>query len=130
MSLLQKIKHKASALKADIYALYFSTSDPRTPWHAKLLVAIIVAYAISPIDLIPDFIPIIGFLDDIILLPLSIMLAIKLVPETVLIECRKKATQVISDKKPRSWFAAAIIILIWLFMASLIIVWFLNRYSG
>lgn len=83
MNLFTKIKQYAQHLKSEIYALYFAARDPRTPWYAKLIVASIVAYALSPIDLIPDFVPILGYLDDLILLPLGIALAIKLIPDYV-----------------------------------------------
>ncbi|MBI5583607.1 MAG: DUF1232 domain-containing protein, partial [Deltaproteobacteria bacterium] len=75
---LEKLRQRARRLQAETYALYLATRDPRTPWHAKLLVAGIVAYAFSPIDLIPDFVPVLGYLDDLILLPLGVALAVKL----------------------------------------------------
>ena len=88
MALLDELKKRARHLKAETFALYLAARDPRTPWYAKLLVAGIVAYAFSPIDLIPDFVPVFGYLDDLILLPMGITLAIKLVPNSVLAECR------------------------------------------
>ena len=82
---------RARELRREVYALYFACRDPRTPWYAKWLVAGVVAYALSPIDLIPDFIPVLGQLDDLILVPLGIAIAIRLIPTEVLAECRAKA---------------------------------------
>ncbi len=95
LSLLEKLKQRASHLKSEAYALYLAARDPRTPWYAKLLVAGIVAYALSPIDLIPDFVPVLGYLDDLVLIPLGITLAIKMVPDSVLAECRERARETI-----------------------------------
>jgi len=89
--MFERIKQYAKRLKLDTFSLYLAARDPRTPWYARLLVAAIVAYAISPIDLIPDFIPVLGFLDELILLPIGIALAIKLTPDEVLNECRERA---------------------------------------
>lgn len=80
MALLAELKERARHLKAETFALYLAARDPRTPWYAKLIVADIVAYAFSPIDLIPDFVPVLGYLDDLILVPMGIALAIKLIP--------------------------------------------------
>ena len=91
MTLLTELKKRTQQLKAETFALYLAARDPRTPWYAKFLVAGIVAYAFSPIDLIPDFIPIIGYLDDLILIPIGIALAVKLIPDSVLVECRAQA---------------------------------------
>jgi uncharacterized membrane protein YkvA (DUF1232 family) len=108
-----KLKAKASAVKRDVYTLYLAARDPRTPWYAKLFIGCVVAYALSPIDLIPDPIPLIGYLDDLILLPFGIYLAIKMIPQPVLAECRIKAE---SHKIPlrKNWFAAAIILALWI----------------
>jgi uncharacterized membrane protein YkvA (DUF1232 family) len=121
MKLLIELKRRARYLKTEIYALYLAARDPRTPWYAKLLVAGIVAYAFSPIDLIPDFVPILGYLDDLILLPMGIALAIKLVPDSVLAECRTQA------QKPVSWAAGAVIVVIWLALAAICIAWAIER---
>lgn len=120
-SFIEQLKSVVRSIKADIYALYFASRDARTPWYAKLVVAAIVAYALSPIDLIPDFIPIIGYLDDLILLPLGILLAIKLVPNTVMLECKAKARESIKIQKTASYLVATVIILIWLLLALLTI---------
>lgn len=123
MAFLAELKRRARHLKAETFALYLAARDPRTPWYAKLLVAGIVAYAFSPIDLIPDFIPVLGYLDDLILIPLGIALAIKLVPHSVLAECRARAQETIRNGKPVSRVAGAAIISIWLVLAALCIVW-------
>lgn len=128
MALLAELKKRARQLKTETSALYLAARDPRTPWYAKLLVAGIVAYALSPIDLIPDFIPIIGYLDDIILIPNGITLAIKLIPEPVLAECRTRAHETMHSGKPVSRVAAAVIVTIWLLLAGLSIWWAYNLF--
>jgi uncharacterized membrane protein YkvA (DUF1232 family) len=106
-------KEKAQNLKNDTYALYLAYRDPRVPWYAKVFVAAIVGYAVCPLDLIPDFIPVLGYVDDIILIPAGISLAIKMIPQDVLEECREKA-QTESFSTREHWIAAVIIVLIWL----------------
>lgn len=123
MVFLAELKQRARHLKAETFALYLAARDPRTPWYAKLLVAGIVAYAFSPIDLIPDFVPVLGYLDDLILIPMGIALAIKLVPHPVLAECRARAQETIQNGKPVSRIAGAVIAVIWLVLATLCIVW-------
>src|SRR5574341_311034 len=92
--------------------LYFSARDPRTPWYAKMIIGCVVAYALSPIDLIPDFIPLLGYLDDLLLLPFGIYLALKLIPPAVLADSRQKAGAT-TGKPPRSWIAAIVIVILW-----------------
>jgi len=121
--MLAKLKARARQLKAETFALYLAARDPRTPWYARLLVASIVAYAFSPIDLIPDFVPVIGYLDDLVLIPLGIALAIRLVPDAVLAECRAKAHATLQSEKPASRVAGAVVALIWIGLAALCIVW-------
>lgn len=111
--MLQKLKEKAQKLKTEIFALYLAYQDPRTPWYAKILIAVIVAYALSPIDLIPDFIPVLGILDDLILLPLGIYFAIKIIPPQVLVECRQKAQNAKLNKK-KNWIVGLVIICLWI----------------
>jgi uncharacterized membrane protein YkvA (DUF1232 family) len=120
-SFLEKLKRRTRLLKEETYGLYLAARDPRTPWYAKLLVAAIVAYALSPIDLIPDFIPVLGYLDDLVLIPLGILLALKLIPPQVMAECRTRAQNAMRDGKPISRAAAAVIIAIWLAAAALIL---------
>lgn len=123
MPLLEKLKHHARQLKRETFALYLAARHPGTPWHAKLFVAAVAAYAFSPIDLIPDFIPVLGYLDDLILIPLGIMLAVKLVPPDVLAECRARAQEIMANGKPVSRIASAVIVVIWLALAALCIRW-------
>lgn len=123
MPLLVKLKQRARHLKAESFALYLAARDPRTPWYVKFLVGGIVAYAYSPIDLIPDFVPVLGYLDDLILIPLGIALVIKLVPDAVLAECRTRAQETLQNGKPVSRVAGAVIVVIWLALAALCIVW-------
>ena len=121
--MLENLERRARALKAETFALYLAARDPRTPWYVKLLVASIIAYIFSPIDLIPDFIPVFGYLDDLILLPLGIILAIKMIPQPVLVDCRARAEEAIQDGKPVNRVAGVVIIAIWLFLAALCAVW-------
>jgi len=112
-------KEKAKKLKQEIYALYLAYKDPRVSWYAKIFIVILVGYAISPIDLIPDFIPIIGYLDDLIILSLGIVLAIKMIPREVMEECRKESAKGIKDKKV-AVVGLIIIISIWVVLLYLI----------
>jgi uncharacterized membrane protein YkvA (DUF1232 family) len=110
--LLRLLRERARALKQETYALYLAVRDPRTPWYAKAVAAAVVAYALSPFDLIPDFIPVIGYLDDLIIVPLGIALALKLVPEPVMAECRERARA--RAGRPTSRVGAAFMIAVWL----------------
>jgi uncharacterized membrane protein YkvA (DUF1232 family) len=118
-AIFESLKSKAGKLTQDIFALYLAARDPRTPWYAKAVAALIVAYALSPIDLIPDFIPILGYIDDLLLLPLGIWLVLKMVPPEVLAECRTKAAAN-KGKPPRNWWIAAAIVILWLLAAILL----------
>jgi uncharacterized membrane protein YkvA (DUF1232 family) len=106
------IRDWARQIKQQTLALYFAVRDPRTPWYVKLFAGFIVAYAISPVDLIPDFIPVLGFLDEVILLPAAIWLAVRLVPPAVLNEARRRAAQ--AGERPTSRVAGTVIVLIWI----------------
>jgi uncharacterized membrane protein YkvA (DUF1232 family) len=103
---------------AEAYALYLACRDPRTPWYAKWLAAAVAAYAASPIDLIPDFIPVLGYLDDLVIVPLGVWLAVKLIPPQVLAECREQARARLAARRP-DWRAALVVITIWLAAAAL-----------
>jgi uncharacterized membrane protein YkvA (DUF1232 family) len=107
-------KTKAKQLKNEIHALYLASKDPRTPWYAKVLAALIIGYALSPIDLIPDFIPVLGYLDDLIIVPAGIVLLLKMIPEEVMEESRQNARVLSEQKKPKNWIAGLVIVLIWL----------------
>ena len=120
---MEKIKAWAKNLKRQIFILYFAYRDDRVPWYVKLFTACIVAYAFSPIDLIPDFIPILGYLDDVIILPLGIMFALKMIPKDVIADCEVKANEMMKNGKPTNWFVASLIIFIW----SLIILWIILK---
>jgi len=111
---VERWKHRAKQLQAETYALYLACKDPRVPWYAKVLAACVVAYAFSPIDLIPDFIPVLGYLDDLILVPLGIALVLKMIPKEILDEHRQSAQEALDQGKPRNWVAAGVIIAIWL----------------
>ena len=106
----------AQELKAQLLTLWFARSHPDTPWYAKALAVLVAAYAFSPIDLIPDFIPVIGYLDDLIIVPLGIWLALRLIPRHVLDESRRKAEAWLAtrEKRPTSYVAATVFVLIWL----------------
>lgn len=117
MKALEKLKNSARKLKQDIYVLYLAYKDPRVPWYAKLFTICVVAYAFSPIDLIPDFIPIIGYLDDLILVPVGITLALKMIPRAVIVDCRMRAEEIRQRGKPRNWIAGALFIAIWILCA-------------
>ncbi|GET37685.1 YkvA family protein [Microseira wollei] len=120
---MQALKQQARKLKKETYAIYLACKDPRVPWYARLLAGCVVAYAFSPIDLIPDFIPIIGYLDDLIIVPLLIWLVLKMIPNAVLNECRAQAEAAMSGGKPTSKIAAVIIVMIWIVLGILIVVW-------
>jgi len=115
-------KVKAQALKLETYAVYVACRDPRVPWYGRVLAACVVGYAFSPIDLIPDFVPVLGYLDDLILIPLGIALVLKTIPPAVMTESREKARASIGQGKPRNWMAAAVIVAVWILLASLGIV--------
>ena len=111
----EKWKQKVQLIKVETYALYLAYRDPRTPWYAKLLAAGVVAYAVSPIDLIPDFIPVLGILDDLVIVPLGTLLAIRMVPREVMAECREKARNAMepsASKGPR-YLVAASVVAVW-----------------
>jgi uncharacterized membrane protein YkvA (DUF1232 family) len=114
-----RLRRWARRLKQELYALYLAYKDPRVPWYARVFAACVVGYAFSPIDLIPDPIPILGYLDDLILVPLGIALAIRMIPPGVLAECREKAAATAREGKPVNRIAAAVIIAIWLLLAAL-----------
>ncbi|MFN3321396.1 MAG: YkvA family protein, partial [Allorhizobium sp.] len=119
--MLGRLKQWARAIKRDVHALWLASHDPRTPWYAKVLAFMIAAYALSPIDLIPDFIPVLGYVDDAILLPLAILLAIRLVPSNVMAEHR--ATAMAAAGRPVSRGAAAFIVAVWIAAAALFAWW-------
>ena len=114
---IQLWKTRARQLKSETYTLYLAYRDPRVPWVAKVLAACVVAYAFSPIDLIPDFVPVLGYVDDLLLVPLGIALVIRMVPSDVMQECRTKAQDHLASDKPTSWVAGGIVLALWLVLA-------------
>ena len=124
MSFVERLKRWARRLKVEVHALYLAYKDPRVPWYARALAAVVVGYAFSPIDLIPDPIPILGYLDDLVLIPLGVALAIRMIPPQVLAECREEARQ--AKDRPVSRVAAVVVVAVWVALAALA-VWFLAR---
>ncbi len=116
-------KQRVRQLKKETYAIYIACKDPRVPRHARIFAGFVVAYALSPIDLIPDVIPILGYLDDLVLVPLGIILVLKMIPPTVLAECREKAEAAMGQGKPTSRIAALVIVAIWLSLGIVAVVW-------
>lgn len=113
-------KLRARQLKSEIYALYLASKDPRTPWYSKAVAALVVGYALSPIDLIPDFIPLLGYLDDLLIVPAGVALLIKMIPKEVLEDCRARARSQPLNKR-QNWIAAIVVILVWLLAIYLIV---------
>ncbi|WP_226537335.1 YkvA family protein [Fictibacillus halophilus] len=111
--MLNKIRAWAKNLKKYVFVLYFAYKDHRVPWYAKVFTACVVAYAFSPIDLIPDFIPVFGYLDDIIIVPLGIKLALKMIPKAVIKDCEEKAEELMVKGKPKNWLVGTLIIIFW-----------------
>jgi uncharacterized membrane protein YkvA (DUF1232 family) len=121
-SIMERWKSGVRRLKVETYALYLAYRDPRVPWYAKAFAAVVVAYAFSPVDLVPDFIPVVGYVDDLVLVPAGVALALKMMPAGVLDECREQAQALTAEGAPVSRVAAAVVVLIWLLVASMSIV--------
>jgi uncharacterized membrane protein YkvA (DUF1232 family) len=113
----RRLESWARRLKVEVYAIYLAYKDPRVPWYARVFAAVVVGYAFSPIDLIPDVVPVLGYLDDLILVPLGVALAIKMIPSPVLSECRKKARE--TEDRPVNKVAAAVVVAVWIALAVL-----------
>jgi len=118
---LERWKQRARQLKTEVYAIYLAYKDPRVPWYARVFAACVVGYAFSPIDLIPDPIPLLGYLDDLLIVPLGIVLAVKMIPPDVLTECRDHAQEIMHQGKPVNRAAAVVIVAIWLVLAASIV---------
>ena len=127
MRLRDGLKNLRKEIPLQSYALYLACRDPRTPWYAKVLAAAIAAYAFSPIDLIPDFIPVLGYLDDLLIVPLGIALAIRLIPTEVLESCREQARQQLAKGTPTSRAAAAVSVVIWVAVLAAITILVVTR---
>lgn len=133
MSRIETWKRQARRLKRETYALYLAMRDPRVPWYARALAVCVVAYAFSPLDLIPDFIPVLGFLDDLILVPLGVALVRRLIPPPVLAECRERADTVMRGEAS-GWGAAravaVVIVVIWVVFLIAVVVWLVRLARG
>jgi uncharacterized membrane protein YkvA (DUF1232 family) len=112
-------KQRARQLSAQTYALYLAYRHPRTPWYAKVFAALVVGYIFSPIDPIPDFLPGVGLLDEMVVVPIGVLIAAKMIPQEVLEECREKAREVAEGEKPVSRVAAAVVVTFWLLCVAL-----------
>jgi uncharacterized membrane protein YkvA (DUF1232 family) len=123
-------KQRARQFKMETYAIYLAYRDPRVPWYARLFAALVVGYAFSPIDLIPDPIPILGYLDDLILVPLGVVLALKMIPPDIMAECREKAQAITSQGKPTNWGAAAVIVAIWVLLAAVAVLLIIRTFGS
>ena len=117
---MKELKKKAKEIKKNIVVLYIAFKKKETPWYAKVMAGITIGYALSPIDLIPDFIPVLGYLDDIVILPLLIVLSIKLIPRSIIEEAKLKADELRQDRRVKKWYYAVPIIVIWVVAAILI----------
>lgn len=124
VSLLDRARAWARSLKRDVVAVWHAARDRRTPWAVRLLALLVAAYALSPIDLIPDVVPVLGYLDDLLLVPLGLLLVIRLLPADVLADARRQAALTLA--RPRSRAAAAVIVLLWLAAAALCLWWWLR----
>jgi uncharacterized membrane protein YkvA (DUF1232 family) len=115
--MFDNLKNKARNIKQNVFILYLAYRDPRVPWHAKVFAILVVAYAFSPIDLIPDFIPVIGYLDDLVIVPLGISIAMRMIPESVLVDYRDQAEEIRKNGKPKNWITGMLFIAIWILLA-------------
>lgn len=115
--MFKTLKGGAGGLRRNAFILYLAYKDPRMPWYAKAFTICVVAYAFSPIDLIPDFIPVLGLLDDVIIVPLGISLALKMIPEQVRLDVTAEAENRRRERKPKFWIAGVLIIIIWIIVA-------------
>lgn len=117
--MLASWKQRVRQLKREAYALAIAARDPRVPWAAKAVIGLVLAHTFSPIDLIPDFIPVLGLLDDLIITPLGISLALRMIPAVVMVDARERADQLIAQGRPVSWVGAALILATWIVLAAL-----------
>ena len=127
---MERLRKRAKQLEREAYALYFAYRDDRVSWRAKVFAACVVAYAFSPLDLIPDFVPILGYLDDLILVPVGIILAVKMIPPEVMAESRLEAREMLDRERPKNWIAAGIVVAVWLALAILALSLLLRALHG
>lgn len=111
-------RERVRRLQRETYVLYLAYSDPRMPWYARVWVLIVLAYAVSPVDLIPDFIPVLGFLDDLLLVPMGIWVAVRLVPAEVMADCREQANEEMALGRGPGWAATVVVVGVWLALAA------------
>ncbi|HET6428651.1 MAG TPA: DUF1232 domain-containing protein [Phycisphaerae bacterium] len=123
LSLRGRWRRRAHDLRREVLAMYLALRHPATPWYAKALAALVVAYAVSPFDLIPDPVPVLGYLDDIILIPLGVLAVRRLIPPAVLAECRAQAAAGVQVSKPWKWAGGILIALLWLLCLAWIARW-------
>ncbi len=119
--MIAALKNRAYTFKREAYALYIAARDPRVPWYAKVFMALVLAHTFSPIDLIPDFIPVLGYLDDLIVTPLGIALALKMIPAQVIADARGQAEELMRQGKPISRAGAIMVVATWLTIIILVI---------
>lgn len=120
--MIERLKAAAKRLKRETYAIYLAARDPRTPWYARVLAAAVAAYAFSPIDLIPDFVPVLGYVDDLLIVPAGLWLAVRMVPAEVLADARARAEEA-EGSRPVSRAAAAIVVAVWVAGLAALALW-------
>ena len=118
--MVEPLKTWARGIRRDVLVLYLAARDPRVPWYAKALALATVAYALSPVDLIPDFIPVLGYLDDLILVPLGILLTLRMIPAPVVAELRAEAARRLGERPPASRAGALLVLIVWVAVAALV----------
>lgn len=118
---MKKLKAKIDALKYDVSALYLAYKRNDVPVYAKIMIVVTIAYALSPIDLIPDFIPVLGYLDDIILVPLFIYISLKLIPKEIMAECREQAKDLWQNGRPKKWYYVIPVVIVWVVVVCIVI---------
>jgi uncharacterized membrane protein YkvA (DUF1232 family) len=124
---LERAKQWARLIKRDVLALWIAARDPRVPWYAKALAMAVAAYALSPIDLIPDFVPLLGYLDDVVIVPLGILAVVALIPPALMAEFRERATAL--AQRPHSTAAAVVVVVIWIAAAALVAIWLWRSFA-
>ena len=126
--MISRLRNRARSLRIETHALWLAYRDPRVPWYAKMGAVCVLAYALSPIDLIPDFIPVVGLLDDLVLLPIGVTIVVRLIPKEVLAECRHAAAGAAGAPKTLGWLGAGATVAVW--MVLLFVGWFLLTALG
>ncbi len=127
ISRLAAWRERAARLRLETYALYLAYRDRRVPWYARAFALLVVAYAFSPIDLVPDFVPVLGYLDDLVLVPLGVALALKMIPPQVMADSRARAAEELAQRHPKNWIAGAVIVGVWVLLAAVLIWWIEQR---